>query len=448
MNGNQHDFLETALRRCYEPLRAETPGQRVAMLEQLASPASVVVHSKARSFNRPMAWAATAASLLIAAIAVTLLLPPTRHVYGIESVPDRLAQVQTIRQRGYRLIYPGNDLDAEPIRIALEYAIRRPDRCRMTTYSITDNRREPPQVVVAEGYCSGQQMLVDFPATKERLSSQWSILEGWVQTEVRARFLVDTLFGSPDAQYKKSFSEAYRGRPCDVYEARDDDSEFDEPVVSRIWVDAQTGFPVRSTRDALRSDGTLRRLQEWEQIEVNVALDDAVFEPPLPDGYKLVETPPKPSKSPLESRYQSAGYGGNDKLEAWHALQITEHAALVVWRRSTPQAGENGAVDWLSGLKLDLYGDKRPVEHQWLYQSFSPDVWNWSLVSVRGAALPSRGGVRLVLKTKDLHSTIVVAPLRFPPQGLEKIVAAAVQATLPPEAPRFTLDDLRRRASP
>ncbi len=201
--------------------------------------------------------------------------------------------------------------------------------------------------------------------------------------------------------------------------------------MSKIWIDPATGFPLRCTQDEILADGTTRRLQEMEEIEVNIPLDDALFEPALPADFKVLYSPVPLNPPPLDPAPVSAGYGGKDKLEVWHALRITDRVALVVWRRSKPEPEADGGVDWLKGMTIGLFGSARQqkVRHDWLFQSHSPDVWNWSLVAVEDGVFPDRGGVSLDLRAPSFFRTTASCRCDFPSW-------ASSASSRPPHVPR------------
>jgi hypothetical protein len=218
--------------------------------------------------------------------------------------------------------------------------------------------------------------------------------------------------------------------------------------VSTLWLDPTTGYPVRSTQDEILGDGSTRRIQEFEEIAVNVPLDDKLFEFTPPQGFKINASPDAVEPTTLSTQYTSATFTGDKKLEVWHAFRITDRAALLVWRRSAPEVADDGTSDWLSGVTFSTFGDdrKQRVEHDWVYQSRTPDVWNWSLVAVGDGPLPDRGGVGIRLVSKPFSSSMEMVPLQFPEQGLARIVEAAAAATLPEDGPRFKLEHLRTLA--
>ncbi len=200
--------FDAILARSYEQLRAADPQQREAVLAGYDTARRAAPARPTRAWRRPLAWAATAACLAVVAVGAALLLPSSaKVVYGIEAVPGRLAEVQTIRQRGYVLVYDHRNPAAPPIRVPLEYLLKRPDKYRMTTYTTRHRRDAPPEVTSAVGYCDGQMLSAVFDEAKQCDKTPVALLEAWIQTELRAQILIGTMFGPADATYKKVGSE-------------------------------------------------------------------------------------------------------------------------------------------------------------------------------------------------------------------------------------------------
>jgi hypothetical protein len=450
MSGDHDELalLDEMLARHYMALREAVPGQRDSILKRLPEAQATDRLRGRRAWRGPLVWLATAAGLAVVAASVSLLVPSSaRHVYGIEAVSKQLAEVQTFRQRGYWIIYPRHDANGPPVRVPIDNLVKRPDKFRHSWYGVSYPHDGPMIVKRGSVACNGRRASRISEEDKHLATSSTGVLDAWITTETWAQEFLTNLLGPPGVPYKKIGRETISGRVCDVYEGRlGDRNEY----LSKLWLDPTTGYPVRSTQDELMPDGTTRRVKELEKIEVNVPLDDKLFELAAPDGFKVVADESVVDPTTLSSWYTSAGFGGDKKLEVWHAFRITDAAALVVWRRSKPEEKEDGTSDWLSGMTFSIFGDdrKRDVRHNWVYQSRSPDVWSWSLVATADGPLADRGGVRINLKSKPLHATMDMIPLRFPEQGLERIIEAAVRATLPEDAPRFKLEHLVTLAEP
>lgn len=322
----------------------------------------------------------------------------------------------------------------------------------MTTYGVSFGSNDPPLIRTFTRICDGSKETWIADQDKQVITTELSELDAWLKTEFFAQIFMEGLFGPPELSYRLIGHETVRGKACDIYEGRSADggqqpgaNPKQPQQVVRIWVDPTLGYPLRSESEEVDADGTIRRLQEYDEIAIDVPIDADTFRLTVPAGFKEINIPRPANAPPLDVHYTSAGYGGDDKLEIWHALRISDHAALIVWRRSEPLPGANGERVWLADVTFGMFGDgQHALAHDWVYESRSPDVWNWSLLHVDDVPLPERGGISVKLTLEKFHAHEVVAPLRFPEARLEQLIKAAAESTLPADAPRVSLEQLRR----
>jgi hypothetical protein len=135
-------------------------------------------------------------------------------------------------------------------------------------------------------------------------------------------------------------------------------------------------------------------------------------------------------------------------LAFWYAWRVSDNAALVFWRRSTPAALANAPPDWLSDLTMvvpDSRGD-RALRHQWVYQSQSAYRWNCSLVVPADGKSLGRSQVRFTLRPSRAAATLAMTPLRFSADDCRRLLHAAHEAMLPKTAAEISLPDLQAMA--
>jgi len=184
---------------------------------------------------------------------------------------------------------------------------------------------------------------------------------------------------------------------------------------------------------------------------VNTPLADDLFRAKGQDAEKPAgrDELQKGAEPPLlDATPTGSGSSDGSKLEGWQALRIADNAALVVWRRSAPALGADGAGDWLSDVMLCLPGPngKRAVRHAWLSPPTSAERWSWSLiVPVDGKPL-GRGEINLALKARRGSTSFGLMALRFNDEELRQLLTAARLSTLGDDAPEMSLDDLRAQA--
>jgi outer membrane lipoprotein-sorting protein len=445
-NSYDDDQLEALLTASYDRLRQPDAAGRQSLLAELSPQPA---RSGRRGTSR-RAWQvgklslATAACILVLA-AVRLFAPSaTGTLYGIEEVGRRMCEVKTIRIRGWQYFYNDERPTDPPIRIPVEYLIKRPDKYRSTWYAVskgqTVNVRSGPVA------CNGRRVTSFDDTNKTFESHAISPLDAWLAVESRGQGFVT---GTAADGFKKTGEGHCNGRKCDLYEGQFDDESGSRRT--KLWFDPTTGFALRLTEDELQSDGVFRRDTEWEEILVNVPLDDPLFDLTVPDGYKRrgpAPQEPEPPPPVLRATPKGSGEGGGQKLEMWEALRIADNAALVVWRRSPPEPAADGTRDWLSNIawKLPREASGLTVQHAWLYNSKSPDVWNWSLVVVSGGRWPDPGNLDLQLHAQRSELNLGMLALWFPDDQLRKILTAAADVMLPADAPRFSLETMRAKA--
>ena len=449
MNNDDHDnrLLDEMLDHNYELLRQPVLGQREALLSGLPQARASAQAVSRRTWRRPGAWLATAACLG-AAIAVTALLRPSSSglVYGIEAVPNRLLEVQTIRIRGWQMVYDHSKPDSPPLRVPIEYLVKRPDKFRYTWVGVSQGVG-PPEIRRGSRICDGSVEWMVNDAQKQCLLTPVSALDARLKTEMAAQGLIIlAALGPPDTSYKKSGAETIGRRRCDVYETRFGEGDT---IIATVWVDQTSGDLVRVVHDEVRADGTTRRTMEFDDISLNLPLADELFAFTAPEGYKtLTPTPAKADQHALlvpTPNYSASSNG--DTLEAWQAFRITDDAGLLLWRRSTPRADGDATRNGPANVEMKLVapGHNGTLRHAWLYQSDSPEQWNWSLVAIKDGRWPDHAAIRLELRGIQGRSTLDLLALRFSDQELARLVMEASRATLP-EMRRYSLEDIRRRA--
>jgi hypothetical protein len=124
---------------------------------------------------------------------------------------------------------------------------------------------------------------------------------------------------------------------------------------------------------------------------------------------------------------------GVGRLDFWYALRISDNAALVIWRRSAPDAQADTAPDWLSNLTMAVSDSRedRALRHQWIYQSLAADRWNWSLVVPADGKSFGRSQVLFRLGPPKSITTLEMTPLRLCEDDRRRLLRAAQDAMLP-----------------
>lgn len=447
---DDHRQLDEILARSYESLRDQVPGQREAVLGRFLELRSIEPPRRGR--RELQAVLVALAACLLAAVTVRILTVASSPgtAYGLEALPQQLRDVQTIRLKGTQFVYDMSQPDAAPTKVPFEYLLKRPDKYRMT-FMNTYQGKGRLRIEQGSTFCDGRSGSFRNDTKKQYATGPiLSALSARVSTEDFAQmFILYTLLGRLEAPFHKIGEEKIGGKWCHLYEGR-----FEDPVqstIEKLWFDPTQGYPVRIVRDAVQDDGTTRRDEEINEIAVNVPLADELFRFTPPEGYELLPrtddvSDPKLALSPYP---RGSGSAGATKLEAWYSWQLSERAALIVWRRSAPAAAADGTLDWRSNMEIKLAEpeDQQQVRHGWIHRSGKSDAWNWSVVVIAGGKRPSRVVFNLELHGAGGMTAQHLLALRFPDQELEEILVESGRSTLPADVQTPSLAQLRVRAS-
>lgn len=467
--------LEEWIEHSYQAFREPNPSQREAILNALLQPVRTLASPRRRSRLR---WWSALSGFACAAVLCALYFLRNESIenaaFGIEDIPQRLTEVQSIRLSGW--IYapqPGpwsSPLPRPFKRFTFEMAVKRPGKFRCITTGI-GSANGTPVVHQALAICNGERVWSIDEGGALLSVERIGPLDARLKTESIAQDTIAGQLSSRDAAFHKAGTEAIGGIRCDVYEQQPDRGS--PQLLTRIWFDPKSGFPKKMLSEMQYPGGKREPALEIDDVSVNTPLDDALFEfhpsegqtvaggkpaakLPLANGQKPAGKPNEPGKAApaelLDARPQASGQcggpGGNRKIEAWYALRIADNAALVVWRRSEPEPAADGSRDWLSNITLTLFGSGAHVvpHHEWIYAPESATEWSWSLVAVpAGNPLPVRD-VALVTETNRDRVTVRLRALRFRDDELDHILVAARHSGLFGGLPPMSVSYLRGRA--
>jgi len=441
--------LDELLRPNYEALRQPNPLQRQVVLDGLHQTPRSDVSAGRRSPAVRLGWISAVAVISLMAVAWFLRLAPS-DAYGIEAVPQRFHDVQTISLRGWQWIRDSSGPNKPPFRVPFETLIKRPAMFRHTAtgVAVQQGRTEIRQHL---HLCDGKhESFADETGNPLWFFRSLSPLDARLKTENLAQSaVVLAVLGPLEATYRKIGKDNADGRACDLYEGRFPAGSH--TTVARVWIDRANGLPVHVVRDELAADGKLSDEMELTEISVNAPLADDLFRAKGQDAGKLSgrdELQKGKEPPPLDVTPTSSGSSDGSKLEAWQALRIADNAVLVVWRRSAPVLGADGAGDWLSDITLFLPepNGRRPVRHAWLSPPTSAERWSWSLVVPADGKPLGRGEINLALKARRGSTLLRLMGLRFNDAELGQLLAAARLSTLGDDAPEMSLADLRAQA--
>jgi outer membrane lipoprotein-sorting protein len=411
-------------------------------------------------------------TLTVVCLVALFWLVPGRQGFadGIDDVPQRFAEAQSFRLRGWEWIQLFDKQQQTLRRMPIEIIFKRPGKFRDTATFVTFINDKPTDISQNVDLCDGKREWFLDGDNKSFRSYLMSPLDALLRTKTIEQDAAESaVLGSPDAVYRQVGTENQGGRRLDVYEARYQTETG--ATLARIWLDPKTGLPARVVHDKLDAKGKTSPEMELTEIAVNIPLADALFHFDGPKQTKTWEDwirrslgleapeqvppsapPPRPAvEQPAPARPvlgldpNAISLSGDVRLECWYAVRVSDNAALVVWRRSAPAAQADTAPDWLSNLKMvvpDSRGD-RGLRHQWIYQSLAADRWNWSLVVPADRKSFARGQIRLTLRSSRSVTTLKTTPLRLGEDDLRQLLRAAHDAMLPKSLPEISLPYLQ-----
>ncbi len=451
--------LDDLLRGGYAELMQNRPGQRQAVLDALADTRRAPQPLPRPARIRWQRWALVAACLV--ALFAAWSWRTTSHegfAYGIEDVPQRLAELQSFRLRGWQWIpWENGKKKQPPLRVPMEIAVQRPGKFRNTGTGISFHQGQKPTIHQSVALCDGKHQWVLDSDNKLKFTRRVSRLDALLRTELIAQIAARiAVLGPPDAHYRKIGKEEQNGRSCDLYEGRFPGAR--DITVARVWIDPKDGLPVRVVRGQLEADGTLTPAFELTDVAINVPLPDELFR--VDDGVhpQVLGTPAlhEETDPPVLDLTPTAAGGGDDvQCEVWQSLRISDKAALIIWRRTAPRAKTDEAPDWLSGISMfasdlstsnpfgpDSHG-ARELRHHWVYQSNAADHWNWSLVAPADGKPLGHAELFLRMEAPKSRATLGLTPLAFQENDLRELLHAAQTSMLPTNVPEVSLPYLQ-----
>ncbi len=452
LDRNPDAELDDLLRSGYAELLQNRPAQRQAVLDALTETRRAPLPLAKPGRIRWQRWTLVAACLI--ALFAAWSWRTTSHdgfAYGIEDVPQRLAEVHSFRLSGWQWITWENaqKQPQPPIRVLMEIVVERPGKFRQTLLGLSTQQGQKPRISQSVTMCDGKQQWTVDAHNKLLYSRRVSRLDALLKTEMIAQNAAKlAVLGPPDAHYRKIGREEQSGHLCDLYEGQFK-SEGGATTVARVWIDPKNGLPVRVVRSQPDAHGTLSPAIELTEIAVNIPLPEELFRFAGPEDPALAGTGEQAEPPALFVAPTAGGSKEDDgetiRCDVWQALRISETASLVVWRRSAPVAKNGQAPDWLSGITLfalDPHG-KRELRHHWVHQSNAADHWNWSLVVPTDGKPLGHAEIFLSVRTPRSLTTVGAISLRLQEYDLRDLLHAAQAVMLPGNSPEITLPYLQ-----
>lgn len=455
--------LESQLERCYDLFDDRHADLRADLLAKMASePVASIdrqAHSRMTSGRLLRRTFALAACLLVAAFVVfSLPLGGTTQVYGLEGLPQRLANVRSIYLHSTLYNYRNTERGREAIKSPTQSYIERPGRYLIVDCGVMDGKTwHVYRMSDGKRYVQLDETDQTFTEGKEIPLAAEYFVERVIQQNV-----VSQILGGPSTVgYKKTRTEVLDGVKADVYErvTRIPNREIVERDL--VWLDPATGFPLQVKNFSATGDGPEELDLVYDKIVIDEPPPAGLFELAPPSGYRVVHADRTPNEI---TGGDGSGVGSDDGSNALFnvrfAFNIDDRAALVCWSlfnddrqpRETDLEGPLGRALKLAPISTI---DNRQFGNYFL--RVDPGVlpyfdeechWRWSLV-VPGRSNPSLGSgllaFRIPVEEYGFGTTQTFMPLRLDRQRLAEWIEETQRLTLPKDAPAeeiFTLEEI------
>ena len=410
------------------------------------------VNVRPQSVRRVATWSISVlACALLLVVVFSLRTGSSAGVaYAIDDLPKRLVEVNTIALRGWRYIYDDSDKQKPPILEPFECLVKRPGKVRQIGLTILqhDDRVEVRRSLHV---CDGAHQAEINEDGSLQSSRFLNPIDVRLITERQAQFAATAYLIDPsNSAYRKVGKDNVDGVRCDLWESQV--AGETSIGIHRLWINPANGLPVRSVSDVVNHDGTTQRQLELTEIAFNTPLDDKLFRISDPHAAQATGRPQAANVSEIPLSRPTTGCGEPRpyaSLNVWHALKISEKATLLIWGRTTPPTAAHGTRDWLSGVTMTVTenGKKHALHHAWLYESDTPERWNWSLLTTADGKPFGRRVTTIALRTPNTECTLPINAIEFKDAELQQILNAARRGLLPDHADEVTLSDLRAQAS-
>jgi outer membrane lipoprotein-sorting protein len=443
----------------YRQLQIADPAQREAILDRWQNGPIAPVNLNSRTSRIRLAAIVAVIATLVAVSTLWEFGTPST-LYGADELPSRLVLVNNFRITGWQNVPHPSGNSLPPTRLPFEIIVQRPGRFRHTFNSISENGNEQT-IVTGLQLCDGKFEAMQNDQEKNYLQVPIGPLDAALKTEELAQGIaMSMLLGPAEAQFQPMESEIVEGIQCDLYVA-----SYEKNSRIRLWLDPQTGWPIRVVAENLDAAGTWTPLIEINEVVINGELPDSLFTLSPPEGYVdlMAKFRSAPSSQPAtadiatpsnnqvpEISMQSTGSGhcSSESLEYWHGFMLSSDSAVVVWKRTRPKTANDETLDWLSGIELTWQNgrDSRPLKHHWVRPP-RDQQWFWSIVKTTDRQPFDRGMIMMTLRSEGCRLSNSIVPLQFPEKTLDQLIQAA-EKSLPERSggEPLTLQGLRALA--
>jgi hypothetical protein len=247
-----------------------------------------------------------------------------------------------------------------------------------------------------------------------------------------------TLMPGDSSSYQKVRQEKIEGILTDVYEASEPAGR-DSRTRSVVWLNPQTGLPVRIAGYLQKHGQPERPLAEFHLVEIDTSPPAELFTFEPPAGYKVIQQ----DRGPESVRNSSGGTAGGVKHDFRFEFNINDRAILVCWawydtsKKPYVEPDPNNPPGQTQRLILDSKADGRKFRLVPLRDDPADEFhWHWSLIVPEDGKPIGQDAPCMIFKSKHGTGTKTTSPWqKLSRQTLADFVLKAQRLTLPEGAP-------------
>ena len=376
------------------------------------------------------------AACIVITVALWALFSPasTPRAYGIEDVSAQMLAVDSLHVRGSLYFSAEEAPGGEAVEVPIEYYVQRP-RCYWLTTVATDK-------TVHTAYCAsdGRRYInVDHKSRTCMLGSEAPLAAELRTASSFEVLLPQQLLGGHPSEYTRTGARELDGGWVDVYERRLSFAE-DSTLRHEVWLDPQTGLPVRAAiYRSDKPDGMERLRVEFREIAANVDPPAGLFSFEPPAGYEVAYHDRQPDEI---SGGGGSGQAGDAHCAIRFMFNLNDRGILVCWAfwNTSESPYLEPDLDGPAGKHLNFpelsSADGRRYTHHFLRVDEGAEFhWRWSLIVPTDAMPIGNDVVKLTFRSEYGSNSFALTPLRCRPDRLGDLVMETQKLTLPEDAP-------------
>lgn len=344
MKRDEYDAADDRWNAMFAGLKADAPPVDPSVLRSIrCSVKAAIDEGNPRPFNHLLRWAGVVASVAaVIGVIVWIAVDSASPAYGVQDVPDVMAQAKTLHVRAVRYIYepderfPGFE---RAVLCPMEWWVDfENDRSRLVSFLNMGTGQNWITGKVESVSAGGEKMDIDHQNKRVTFIRRSPIAQKLESRKI-VRQAVDVLGRQQLAEFSKVGREQIDGKSYDIWERTQQLTQPYEKsdqalpdVAVRCWVSPETGELAR-VHQLVRSSADLPWRPEviYDVIECDVAMPDELFTLAVPEGFEPTNARDKPQLSPLQDWRMSFEESGGVELIAYVGFTLDDGSVILGW---------------------------------------------------------------------------------------------------------------------